>query len=234
MKILFSVFIFTFQILSPGYEIKSPYNQVYDLPVVITKATTNISKAPIALLISGDGGWYKFEQTIADTLAKSGIPTLGLDCRKYFWDRKTPEGTAADMENLLDYYSKEWGKENFLLIGYSQGAEIIPFIVTRLPEEMKGRISSAILLSPATTTDFEIHLTNMLGAGNRHNIYKVTDEINSMKGVPVLIIFGSKEKTELPGFFTGTDVRIKKIPGDHHYQSNVSLIVKTIKESNAF
>lgn len=234
MKIYFSVFIFIFQILAPGYEIKSTYDQLNNLPVVITKATKNISKAPVALLISGDGGWYKFEQTIADTLAKSGIPTIGLDCRKYFWIRKTPEGTAADMENLLNYYSKELGKENFLLIGYSQGAEIIPFIVTRLPEAMKRRISSAILLSPATTTDFEIHLTNMLGAGNRHNVYKVTDEINSMKGVPVLLIFGSKEKTELPGFFTGSDVKVRKIPGDHHYQSNVSLIVRTMKENIAF
>jgi type IV secretory pathway VirJ component len=234
MKILCTIFIFIFQIWDSGPETKSLSYQVKDLPVVITNAMKEIGKAPIALLISGDGGWYKFEQTIADTLAKSGIPTLGLDCRKYFWNRKTPDGTAADMENLLNHYSNEWGKENFLLIGYSQGAEIIPFIVTRLPEAMKRRISSAILLSPASTTDFEIHLSNMLGVGNRHNNYKVIDEINSMKGVPVLIIFGNNEKTELPGFFTGTDVRIKKIPGDHHYESNVSLIVRTMKDNKAF
>ncbi|TAL65162.1 MAG: hypothetical protein EPN88_09945 [Bacteroidetes bacterium] len=208
--------------------------QVKDIPVVITKAKLEKPDAPIALLISGDGGWYAFEQLIADHLAKVGIPTIGLDAKKYFWKRRLPEETAGDMTKILNYYSKEWGKERFLLIGYSLGAEIVPFIVNRMPEEMKSRIGSSVLLSPATTTDFEIHISNMLGMGNRQNTYNVMDEIVKMQAISTLVIFGDGEKTTIPGLLSPTSVKVRLIPGDHHYKFNLPLIMQTMKENKAF
>jgi type IV secretory pathway VirJ component len=208
--------------------------QVKNIPVVITNAKVEIPDAPIALLISGDGGWYAFEQLIADHLAKVGIPTVGLDSKKYFWSRKTPEETASDIAKTLSFYGKEWGKNRFVLIGYSLGAEIVPFIVNRLSEEMKSRIASAVLLSPASTTDFEIHISNMLGMGNRQNTYNVMDEIFKMQLIPTLIIFGEGEKTTIPGLLTKASVTVRIIPGDHHYKFNLPLIIKTMKDNRAF
>jgi type IV secretory pathway VirJ component len=208
-------------------------NSGKDLPLVITKTKMQNLEAPLALLISGDGGWYGFEQSIADALAKLGIPTIGLDSRKYFWNRRTPEETAADISKSLLYYSKEWGKERFLLIGYSLGSEIVPFIVTRLSEQINSRVS-AVLLSPETDTDFEIHISNMLGMGNRQNTYNVTEEIIKMQSVPTLIIYGDGEKPKIPGLLKGTSVKINFIPGDHHYKFNVPLIIQTMKDNKAF
>jgi len=207
--------------------------QVKDLPVVITHSKTPDKQAPVALLISGDGGWYGFEQSIADNLAKQGIPTIGLDSKKYFWNRRTPEETASDIAKALNFYSNEWGRDKFILIGYSLGAEIVPFIVNRLPEEIKSKVESAVLLSPATTTDFEIHISNMLGMGNRQNTYNTMDEITKMS-VPTLIIFGDGEKTEIPELLSKTPVVIRKIPGDHHYKFNLTLIMQTMKDNKAF
>ena len=206
--------------------------QVKDLPVVITHSKTPDKQAPVALLISGDGGWYGFEQSIADNLAKQGIPTIGLDSKKYFWNRRTPEETASDIAKALNFYSNEWGRDKFILIGYSLGAEIVPFIVNRLPEEIKSKVESAVLLSPATTTDFEIHISNMLGMGNRQNTYNTMDEITKMS-VPTLIIFGDGEKTEIPELLSKTPVVIRKIPGDHHYKFNLTLIMQTMKDNKA-
>jgi type IV secretory pathway VirJ component len=207
--------------------------QVKDLPVVITHSNTPDKQAPVALLISGDGGWYGFEQSIADNFAKQGIPTIGLDSKKYFWNRRTPEETAADIAKALNFYSNEWGRDKFILIGYSLGAEIVPFIVNRLPEEIRSKVESAVLLSPATTTDFEIHISNMLGMGNRQNTYNTIDEIKKMS-VPTLIIFGDGEKTEIPELLSKTPVVIRKIPGDHHYKFNLTLIMQTMKDNKAF
>jgi type IV secretory pathway VirJ component len=209
-------------------------DEVRDLPIIITNSKTPDKQAPIALLISGDGGWYGFEQSIADNLATRGIPTIGFDSKKYFWSRKTPEKTAADIAKALDFYCKEWGREKFILIGYSLGAEIVPFIVNRLPQEIKSRIKSTVLMSPATTTDFEIHISNMLGMGNRQNTYNTIDEIIKMQNVPTLIILGDGEKTEIPGLLSNTTVIIKKIPGDHHYKFNLPLIMQTMSENKAF
>jgi type IV secretory pathway VirJ component len=208
--------------------------EVKDLPLIITNSKIQDKMAPIALLISGDGGWYGFEQSIADNLAKQGIPTIGLDSKKYFWNRTTPEETTKDIDKALSYYGKEWGRNKFVLIGYSLGAEIVPFIVNRLPEEIKSKIVSSVLLSPATTTDFEIHISNMLGMGNRQNTYNTIEEIIKMQMIRTLIIFGEGEKTQIPELLSKTAVIIKKIPGDHHYKFNLPLIMQTMKESKAF
>ena len=227
-----------FNRLTEKHQKAQPANDTIDgirnLPLVITHSKIQNKDAPVALIISGDGGWYSFEQSIADNLATQGIPTIGLDSKKYFWNRKSVEETASDMVKALNYYGKEWGRDRFLLIGYSLGAEIVPFIVKRLPDEMQSKIISAVLLSPETNTDFEIHISNMLGMGNRQNIYKVTDEIKNIQVVPVLIIFGEGEKTDVSESLKGTAVKIIKIPGDHHYKFNVPLIIRTMKDNKAF
>jgi type IV secretory pathway VirJ component len=208
--------------------------RVKSLPLSITQAKTQSQDKPVALIISGDGGWYSFEQSIADNFAGIGIPTIGLDSKKYFWKRRTPEQTTEDMAMALSFYCKEWGREQFILIGYSLGAEVVPFIVNRLPSELKPKILSSVLLSPDISTDFEIHISNMLGMGNRQNTYNVTEEIKSMQPVPTLIIFGSGEKTDIPDLLNGKGPAIRKIPGDHHYKFDIQLIIKTIKDYKTF
>jgi len=207
---------------------------VKNLPIVITNTKLQNKDAPVALLISGDGGWYSFEQSIADKLANYGIPTIGIDSKKYFWNRRTPEETASDMIKALNFYSKEWGRERLLLIGYSLGAEIVPFITSRLPGEMRTKVTLTVLLSPETNTDFEIHVSNMLGIGSRQNTFQVMDEIVKTQVVPTLIIIGEAEKTPVPELLAGTAVKIKKIPGNHHYKNNATLIVQTMKDNKAF
>ncbi len=205
-----------------------------ELPLVITNAKIQDNSAPLALIISGDGGWYSFEQSIADKMADIGIPTIGLDSKKYFWKRKTPEEASVDIMSALNYYSREWGRDKFILIGYSLGSEIVPFIVNRMPKDMKSKVVSSVLLSPETSTDFEIHISNMLGMGSRQNTYNVPDEILKMQPVHTLIIFGQGEKTKIPELLAGSDVIIQKIPGDHHYKFDLPLIMKTLKDNNIF
>jgi type IV secretory pathway VirJ component len=227
-----------FNRLIERYEKEKPQKvnieEVKNLPLIITNSKVKDKDAPVVLLISGDGGWYGFEQNIADHLAKEGIPTVGLDSKKYFWKRRTPEETASDIAKALNFYGNEWGRKKFVLIGYSLGAEIVPFIVNGLPDDVKSRVESAVLLSPATTTDFEIHISNMLGMGNRQNTYNTIDEIIKMQSIHTLIIFGDGEKTEIPGLLSTTSVVIRKIPGDHHYKFNLPLIMQTMKDNKAF
>jgi type IV secretory pathway VirJ component len=231
--VTFTVYLNPDPLLKAQHSVVSS-DDIKNIPVVITNAKSQNKDGPVALLISGDGGWFSFEQKIADHLADLGIPTVGLDSRKYFWNRKTPEETAEDIEKVLSYYGKEWGKKRFTLIGYSLGSEIVPFIVTRLSEEMRSRIASAVLLSPETFTDFEIHFSNMLGMGNSHNTYNVIEEIIKMQTVHTLLIFGAGEKSKVPGMLKGKSVIISIIPGDHHYSFNLRLIIQTMKDNNAF
>lgn len=205
-----------------------------NIPLTITLAKAEVYNAPIALLFSGDGGWFGLEQSIANKLAEDGIPTIGVDTKKYFWNRKTPERLAGDIDLVLRQYGRKWNKNRFVIIGYSQGAEIVPFLITRLPEDLRSNVLSAVMLSPETYTDFEIHITNMLGLGSSKNIYSVIDEINKIQKIVKLCIFGESEKTPVPGLLKGTSTLVSIIPGDHHYKNNTALIVKTMKDNNAF
>lgn len=205
-----------------------------DLPIVITKAKYQNEEMPCAFLVSGDGGWYKFEQAIADTLAGFGVPTVGLDIKKYFRDKRTPESMTADVVKTLEHYGSILGKDHFLFIGYSLGAEIVPFIVSRLPENLKQRVNMYVLLSPAATTDFSIHIADLMGMQSKYDTFKVVDEIKKNTGVRSLCIFGSEEKTSVPSMLKNTAISIAFIPGDHHYGHNAPLIVRTMKEHKAF
>jgi type IV secretory pathway VirJ component len=211
-----------------------PVKKFTNVPYNIVKEKTPVKNAPIVLLFSGDGGWFAFEQNIAEKLGAYGIPTIGIDTKKYFWTRKTPEKTASDIAEVLNFYGLEWGKTKFIIMGYSQGAEIVPFLVTHFPDVLKSKVISAVMLSPATTTDFEIHITNMIGLGSRQNTYSVIDEINKMPKTNALCIFGDGERTSIPGLLKGTPIKISFIPGDHHYHGNATLIVKTMKDNNVF
>jgi DNA polymerase/3'-5' exonuclease PolX len=70
--------------------------------------------------------------------------------------------------------------------------------------------------------------------GNHQNTYNVVDEIIKMQAVPTLIIFGDGEKSKVQGLLTGTSVKIRIIPGDHHYKFNLPLIIQIMKDNNAF
>jgi len=205
-----------------------------NIPCIITREKAPADSDIIAVFLSGDGGWYGFEQSISNRLANKGISVLGIDTRKYFWNRRTPEKTASDFTDLLTYYGKVWNKSRFMLIGYSQGAELVPFILSRLPEELKSRVVSTIMLSPDINTDFQVHISNMLGLGNRQNTYNVISEISGIQTTRQIIFFGENEKTEVPELLKSKPVEIIRIPGDHHYKSDTGLIVQKMEERKAF
>jgi type IV secretory pathway VirJ component len=138
------------------------------------------------------------------------------------------------MAEILDFYSKEWGKNEFIIMGYSQGAEVVPFIISRLPDHLKSKVSAAVMLSPETHTDFEIHITNMIGLGSRQNTYNVIEEIKKLQKINILSIYGDGEKTPMPDLLKAASTKVVFIPGDHHYHANATLIVKTMKDNNVF
>lgn len=74
----------------------------------------------------------------------------------------------------------------------------------------------------------------LLGMGNRQNTYNVMDEIFKMHVIPTQLIFGEVEKTIIPELLSKTIVKVRIIPGDHHYKFNLLLIIRTMKENNAF
>ena len=116
----------------------------------------------LAVLISGDGGWAGIDKAVAAALAEQGIAVVGVDSLRYFWKERTPESTAADIDRILRHYLEAWDKKDVVLIGYSQGADILPFVVNRLPAHTRSRVRLAAMLGLGERATFEFHLANWL------------------------------------------------------------------------
>lgn len=204
---------------------------IRDLPAVLTEASTERMNAPLVLFISGDGGWYSFEQRVSDHLAADGVPTVGLDAKRYFWNRRSPAESAADVADLLDFYRSKWHKEKIILIGYSMGAGVLPFIFEQLPADLKQATETLVLLSPLPKIDFEIHVADMLGFNNDRDTYDLTAEIRKISPcVPVLLVTGEAERSPMPSALAGARVELATVPGDHHYDNNSWVIFNLLQE----
>jgi type IV secretory pathway VirJ component len=180
----------------------------------------------LALLVSGDGGWAGIDKGIAATLTKNGVPVVGLDSLRYFWTKRTPGTTAADIERILHYYLAQWRKQHALLIGYSQGADVLPFAVSRLPAQRRAQVRLAVLLAPSLTAQFEFHLTNWIG--RRAGGYPVPAEIAAISNVPLLCVYGADETDSPCPQLKGSNVSVIKLPGAHHFDGNYDALAQLI------
>ena len=187
---------------------------VSDLPL-----TEVLAKQPagdlLAVVVSGDGGWAGIDREVANDLAAKGIPVVGLDSLRYFWSARTPDGAAADLQRIARHYLAVWRRRELLLIGYSLGADVLPFMANRLPPDLQSRIRLIALLGPSRTTSFEFHLTDWLG-GSGGGDRPVLPEVAKLRGKPLLCLYGEAEQDSL---CTEIGALGKAIPfqGSHHF-----------------
>lgn len=196
------------------------------LPVVISTAPAN-PHTPMVVMISGDGGWKGFDQQLASQFVKKDIPVISLNALKYFWKKKTPEEATAAVRGLIQKYLREWDKKEYILVGFSFGADVMPFVVNRLEPELSAKNKTVALLSPGTSTDFEIHISQMLN-GKKKWGYDVVEEIKKIRDRQVLVFFGDEEHSfpvkELPA----DHCKVIYLHGGHHYEDNKEDIARLI------
>src|SRR5205085_3432674 len=99
-------------------------------------------KNVFAIIISGDGGWMSIDRAVAKHLAGKGIGTVGWNSLKYFWDAKTPDQISKDLNRVILYYVSAWKKQKVVVMGYSMGADAVPFMVNRLPSSTRKFIQA--------------------------------------------------------------------------------------------
>jgi type IV secretory pathway VirJ component/protein-S-isoprenylcysteine O-methyltransferase Ste14 len=182
----------------------------------------------LAVVVSGDGGWAGLDRDVAGQLAERGFPVVGLNTLQYFWTPRTPEGAAADLARILRTYLAAWKRKDALLIGYSLGAEVLPFMVDRLPPDLQGKVRLVALLGPGRTTSFEFRLSEWLGHGGGED-RPVLPEAAKLRGKPLLCIYGDGEKaTSLCTALTPSVATSVALPGAHYLGSNPRAVVMAI------
>jgi type IV secretory pathway VirJ component len=179
-----------------------------------------------AIIMSGDGGWAGLDQDVAAALSAKGIAVVGLDSLRYYWTARTPEGLAADTDRMIRYYLAHFGKQRVLLIGYSQGADVLPFAVNRLPEATRARVALVAVMGMSEHALFEFHLSSWISDSNSGPA--TLPEINRINGVPVLCMYGADETDSLCPQLDPKKFIIVKLKGGHHFDGDYANLARQI------
>jgi type IV secretory pathway VirJ component len=192
-----------------------------DLPVVEVAASGRADSRnadAFAIMMSGDGGWAGIDQGVAAALSAAGVPVVGLDSLRYYWSARTPAGLAADTDRMIRYYRTHFGRHRVVLIGYSQGADTLPFAVNRLPSATRATVALVALLGVSAHALFEFHVTSWVSDDDSGPA--TVPEIRQMTGLPVLCVYGADEADSPCRGLSGAGLKGVELPGGHHFDGD--------------
>jgi type IV secretory pathway VirJ component len=204
---------------------------VSDLPVVELPAA---GKDPrLAILITGDGGWVGIDKSLAAAFAGAGVATVGLDALKYFWKKRTPDETAGAIARIIRHYGAAWGRPEVILVGYSRGADLAPFIAARLGPAERARLRLVALLGPGTFAEFEVHAIDIFSNVRRDSALSTEDPLRATAGqTRFLCVHGADEKDSLcPHVEDLPWVKQVLLQGGHHFDGDYQGIARLVLEA---
>jgi type IV secretory pathway VirJ component len=205
-------------------------DDVSDLPLIELPAAH--PNGLMAIVISGDGGWRDLDKTIAQALQKDGVSVIGWDSLRYFWSEKPPAQTSRDLARVMQTYGTRWNAQHIALVGYSFGADVMPFAYNRLPAALRAKVSLIALLGFAPDADFQIRVGGWLGMPASDKALKVQPELTRVPPSIVQCFYGENEKDTLCPALTKTGVEVIRTSGDHHFGGDYNSLEKRIL--NAF
>ncbi|GIQ59493.1 hypothetical protein Flavo103_26290 [Flavobacterium collinsii] len=200
----------------------------FEMPLTLIPTKNKDEALPIAFLISGDGGWTSFDQSVGEALAEKGIAVIGLDAQKYFWNAKTPGETSIVIAKAVEHYLQQWDRKTFILVGYSFGASVIPFAAGNFSEALKEKLKGLYLLSPDVKADFEIHIADMLSMESSNGTYDVISETKKVKSNNPICFFGDEEDAATRNKFSESGIKTIELPGSHHYNNDYNKVAESI------
>lgn len=197
-----------------------------DLPLVELPAR---EPGPLlAIIFSGDGGWRDIDKTLGEKLAAAGAAVVGVDCLRYFWRARTPEQVGRDLGRILDAYTARWRTPRVALIGYSFGANVLPFAYNRLSAEQRSRVVQVSLLGVEPYAAFEFSVTSWLGASPQEGMLPVLPEVQRIAPGLVQCFYGEAEPDTLCRDAALLGAELIRTGGGHHFDGDYEALARRI------
>jgi type IV secretory pathway VirJ component len=197
-----------------------------DLPLVELPAEQPSGR--MAVIYSGDGGWRDIDKQIGEVLAQRGVPVVGVDSLRYFWQEKAPEDVAHDLSAIMHYYGALWDAPKVLLVGYSFGAGILPFAVNPLSDADRARIAEISLLGLESRAAFEIRVEGWVGVEPDQNARLVLPELERLPLSIVQCFYGEEEDDTLCRAPELAGAEIIELSGGHHFGGDYEAVADKI------
>jgi type IV secretory pathway VirJ component len=182
----------------------------------------------MAIVLSGDGGWADLDKVIGEDLQRDGVPVVGWDSLRYFWSLKTPDQTAEDLATVMSTYMERWHAAKVILIGYSFGADVLPFAYNRLPHELQRHVILMTLLGPEKRANFEITVSGWLNIPPGDDAVPIAPEIDKIRPQLIQCYYGEEEKHPACPDLAAKGSKVVRVSGAHHFDGNYGALEKEI------
>jgi type IV secretory pathway VirJ component len=200
--------------------------EVRDLALAEVPVSPPARTDTMTIILTGDGGWADLDKHIAAGMAARGIPSVGWSSLRYYWTPRTPDGAAADLARIIRHYMSQWSVSRVILVGYSFGADVLPFLVNRLPSGLLPHVRSVALLGLSDTADFEFHVSDWIGHGGSSSNRTVPEA--ERVTVPVLCARGADEDDSACRSLEGVHITSREVGDGHHFSGEYAQLVDVI------
>jgi type IV secretory pathway VirJ component len=182
----------------------------------------------VLVFFTGDGGWAALDRTLAEGLLPSGVATIGVSSLRYFWRAQAPAHVADDLRRLVSVLER--AKVPIYVGGYSFGAEIVPVVVSSLPESDRRRLAGLLLVAPGASASFEIDPLDWIREPEPNPRYLVDAAVQRLAGMRVLCLAGTADQDTACAALRGSaGVDVVLLPGSHHFGGDYEALVKAAR-----
>ncbi|HEX9208143.1 MAG TPA: AcvB/VirJ family lysyl-phosphatidylglycerol hydrolase [Steroidobacteraceae bacterium] len=213
------------EIADPPPATATPSTEVGDLPLVEAPAS-RASQDTFAIMLSGDGGWAGLDKAVAAEINARGLSVVGWDSLRYFWNARTPEECAHDLARVIEHYAHAWKKSRVLLVGYSQGADVLPFMVNRLPDATRARIAGSALIAVSPEAFFKFSVSHWITTPTGG--LPVVPEVDRGRMGRFVCIFGAEDKESACRKFGSNQMQRVELPGGHHFDGDYAGVAAAV------
>jgi type IV secretory pathway VirJ component len=196
------------------------------LPLV--ELPVSLPRDVLAIVLSGDGGWADLDKVIGEDLQRDGVPVVGWDSLRYFWSLKTPDQLAGTLATVMSTYMERWHAAKVVLIGYSFGADVLPFAYNRLPQELRRHVILMTLLGPEKRANFEIKVSGWLNLPPGDDAAPIAPEIDKIQPQLIECYYGEEEKHSACPDLAAKGIKVVQISGAHHFDGDYRGLEKQI------
>lgn len=217
-RTLSSVFVFATLLAAarPSFG-QSGGDELKGIPVRFNDPAPGTSSHYTAVVMSGDGGFAALVNKLSSGLSTHGIGVVEFNSREWLSPAKSPDQTAAAIARVLRTALARYHADSIVLVGYSRGADLAPFVANRLPSDLRATLGGVAMFGIARTANFEFHLIDLVKDTERDSDVPIMPELLKLKGVPMVCVYGSEEKASACRDAPAGLLRAEERKGGHHF-----------------
>ena len=110
----------------------------------------------------------------------------------------------------------------------TKNADLAPFVVNRLPTDLRERVSAIAMFGLARMASFEFHWTDLVKDTPRDSDVPILPELMRLRSVPMVCVFGEDEPVSGCRDAPGGLLRKEPRTGGHHFDGDLDALVDIV------